>query len=122
MPSIVIDRVGTSDLSALKRNFGNLLQEKFGEKRIPTFKEVISARGLVEPKVRSVKFWNSRKLADRSKVWPGSKVSERDYNCRSYFYAKPSAELKALLSDMNQTSDAAAYVRAWTILNHLKEV
>ena len=124
MPSIEITRVGTSDLSALKRNFANLLQSTFGQeaKRPLTFKEAIAARGLKEPKLHSVRYWNSRRIPDRSKVWPGRKMVERDFNSNAYFYAKPSAELKSLHSDLNQTADTAAYVRAWTILNHLKEV
>lgn len=115
MATIEITRVGTSDLTALKRNFANLLQEKFGSKRPTTLQEAIAARGLKEPKVRSVKFWNSRKLADRSKVWPSSKP------CGGYYWGKTDAEMRDLNADLNQIDNITAYVRAWTILNHLKE-
>jgi hypothetical protein len=53
MATIEITRVGTSDLSALKRNFASLLQEKFGAKEPMTFLELIAKRGLTDKKVQS---------------------------------------------------------------------
>ena len=49
MASIEITRVGTSDLSALKRNFANLLQEKLGA----SGRHLIAKRGLTDKKVQS---------------------------------------------------------------------
>jgi hypothetical protein len=79
-----------------------------------TFAEAIAARGLKEPKLRSVRYWNSRPISDRSKVWPGRP-------CPSpWIYSRPDPEIKAAHEALNQTEDPAAYVRAWELLNHLK--
>ncbi len=59
MASIEITRVGTSDLSALKRNFGSLLQEKFGASDPMTFLDLIAKRGLTDKKIEA----NARRRA-----------------------------------------------------------
>jgi hypothetical protein len=82
-----------------------------------TFKEAIAARGLKEPKLHSVRYWNTRPIADRSKVWPGRKPD----TAMAWAYQLKPSELTQAFADLNQTDDAAAYVRAWTRLNHLKE-
>lgn len=83
-----------------------------------TFKEAIAARGLKEPKLRSVRYWNTRPIADRSKVWPGRKYPGIP---NAWGYGMTTKETVQAFADLNQTDDAAAYVRAWTRLNHLKE-
>ena len=116
MPSIQIIGVGTSDLTALKRNFANLLQEKFGSK--PTLAEAIARKGLDEKHEISLLRRRARyaKRQDRPKVFastPNHLISGYGYPANH----NPARD-RDLLSWCTNTTE---YVAAWTRLNHLKE-
>lgn len=53
MASIEITRVGTSDLSTLKRNFAGLLQDKFGAKEPMTLIDAVAKLGLTDKQVQT---------------------------------------------------------------------
>jgi len=78
---------------------------------VTTLKEAIAARGLKEPKLHSVKFWNSRPIADRTKTWATHQSAP--------LYSGPAGDQD--LATLKNPPSVAAYVAAWTRLNHLKE-
>jgi hypothetical protein len=84
----------------------------------PTFAEAIAERGLKEPKCRTFAQSQAdlRKVRqDRPKVWPGDKCPS------GYFFNKADKEVTLAHKLLNAATDTASYVKAWTLLNHLKE-
>ena len=84
----------------------------------PTFSEAIAERGLKEPKPRTFAQSQAdlRKVRhDRPKVWPGDRCPN------TYFFNKTEKDVLSAHAALNAANDTASYVKAWALLNHLKE-
>lgn len=124
MASIKIVGVGTSDLTALKRNFANLLQEKYGAKQPVTLAEAISRKGLDEKHQVSLLRRRARRAErqDRPKCFATDRTTSlyTGYWTRGAVYTPDHASRD--LATLRNPPSTADYVSAWTRLNHLKEV
>lgn len=85
----------------------------------PTLSEAIAERGLKEPKCRTFAQSQAdlRKMREprRNYVWPNQSCPN------SYWLNKTDKEVTEAHAALNAASDTASYVKAWTLLNHLKE-
>jgi hypothetical protein len=85
----------------------------------PSFSEAIAERGLKEPKCRTFAQAQAdlRKCRqDRPKHWPGDR-------CPTNYWVRSAEqkEVDAAHAALNAATDTVSYVKAWTLLNHLKE-
>lgn len=116
MPSIEIRRVGTSDEAQLRRNFANLLQEKFGAKQPLTMADRIKAKGLDEKHEVGLLRRRARyqQHLDRPKYFASC-----TYIPTSYMYNKTQPVIDQDVSSLRNPSSTSDYVSAWCRLNHL---
>lgn len=117
MATIEITHVGdNADLSALKRNFANLLQEKFGAKQPTTMADRIKAKNIDEKHAVSLLRRRARyqQHLDRPKYFASC-----TYIPTSYMYNKTQPVIDQDVSSLRNPSDTATYVSAWCRLNHL---
>lgn len=123
MATIEIARVGdSSDLSALKRNFARVLQDRFGPKPKPmTFDQAIASRGIdAKRAIRNMRRRaNYHQSLDRPKFFSDANIADLYIgywkNGKCYTAEVASQDLVTL----KHTADTAAYVGAWCRLNHL---
>ena len=124
MATIEIVHVGdNADLSALKRNFANLLQRTFNPEPKPmTFTEAIAKRGIDEKhQIRLARRRDRYSLdprhSDRPKTFAKDRTAPGTYFCREY----TARDAERDLATIQQTTSTDDYVAAWCRLNHLKE-
>lgn len=122
MPTIEIVHVGDSaDLSALKRNFANLLQSIFNPEPKPmTFTEAIAKRGLDEK--HQIRLARRRDRYHQQQDRPKCFATDRTtYLYTGYWSREYTADNASRdLATIQQTTSTADYVAAWCRLNHLK--